>query len=422
MLGTSVRSTRAKLRLEDLQDLILKILEGTEDALSLKKRFVLLFQQGYAEGLQLSKAYFALIAHLLALEPLPVAPQQFPNGTALLDTTGCFGSQQIPEPTQLAQLGILWMILGICLKDEVLQRAGLKVAVWHLHLMDTQGKPHLSLWSCAQSFCPSTLSTWSYVLFTLAYRLSGQSGFYQLAENFRERPWEFPLKLLSLIPDHLPHGLQQHFRPFAEEITVGMIKFTNPEISLMAHLSGMNSGLFSLHKKEVAIVNAGPQIGPYDDLSQFGINRSWGVKERPFQDMIWEKTAYHCHLKGWTQQAKNPLWLQLDVKSQAGQTTLDVMFQEKNIDSNLSMVLFIQCPKLILEGKHFLEPRCLECYDGKAVMLELQGPQEKIILHPDPALTMQVIPLAGGDHFWGADFLVAFPISPELKSFSITIK
>jgi hypothetical protein len=397
-----------------LQDLVWRILQDAEPFSSLKKRFGELYKEGYPQELQLPKAYLALIAHLLQLDPLPLQPHQFPNGTALLDTLGWCRSREIPEPTELAQLGVLWMILGVRLKNEVLQRAGLKIAVWHVHLLDGQGRPHLSVWSRASAFKPSHLSLWNHVLFSIAYRLSGEVGFNRLAQIARQESWDpntFPVRLLVLVPSTMAPSIPNPYHPFAEEITVGLIKFANADMSLMAHLSGFNSGIFSIHKKEVAIVNAGPQVGAYDDLSKFGISRTWGIKNRPFQEIIWEKTAYHCHLKGWTQLSALPLWVQLDARLQAGQVTVETTIQEKTVQEPLSMVLFLRCEKLILGGKHHLETGTLERYEGRALTLELQGGVEKMILHPDSSLHMQVIPLAGGDHFWGAQFLVAFPIT-----------
>ncbi len=462
-----------------LHNLVLKILERRESSSTLRKEFGDLFKQGYHDGLQLPRAYFALIAHLLQLDPLPVQPVQLPNGVALLDTFGWCTSREAPEPTELAELGVVWMILGVCLKEELLQRAGLKIATWQVHLLDAQGTPHLSLWSCARSFRPSLLSIWNHVLFTMAYRLTGQNGFAQIADICRQQAWNpnaFALQLLSLIPPTEFSGLYQNHRPFAEEMTVGIMKFSTPESSFMAHLSGWNSGLFSFHKKEVALVNGGPQVGHYDDLSQFGIYRTC---RRHFQEIFWEKTAYHCHLKGWTRLTAIPLWIELDARLQAGQVTIEIALQEKNIEiseevaklrfgaksalfgqdpasaqiayskssmsicaetgpaqnssnlaskaslatpSSLSMILFLKCPKLIIGGKHHLKSTALDRYEGRAQSLELQGSQEKMTLHPDPALKMQVLPLAGGDYFWGADFLVAFPSFQESKLFRLEIK
>lgn len=402
-----------------LQDLVWKILQDAEETPSLRKRFGELFKQSYPEGLQLPRAYLSLISHLLHLDFLSIDPHQFPNGAALLDTQGWSQSRQVPEPTELAQLGVLWMILGVRLKSEVLQRAGLKIAIWHIHLLDGNGTPHMSIWSRASSFRPSSLALWNHALFTLAYRLTGENGFHQLAEVARAQFWDpeaIPVRLLVLVPSTMTPSIPNAFHPFAEEITVGMMKFSTPEMSFMAHLSGWNSGLFSFHKKEVAIVNAAPQVGSCDKLDQFGIRRTWGVKHRPFQEMTWEKTAYHCHLKGWTAIAAAPLWMELDARLQAGQVILEAALQEKAASEEVQMVLFLKCDKLILGGKHHLESGTLERYEGKALTLELRGVAEKIVIHPDPSSKMKVISLAGGDHYWGAHFLVSFPFEALFRA------
>lgn len=400
-----------------LQDLVWKILEGAESSLVLKQQFGKLLSQGYPETLQLPRAYLALIAHLLHLDPLSIHPHQLPNGAALLSTFGGCISRQTAQPLELAQLGVLWMILGVRLQNELLQRAGLKIALWQLHLLDPRGRPHLSLWSCASTFCPSHLAVWNHVLFTLAYRLTHEQGFQKLAQAPLEA---LPMKLLDLVPDSFS-ALHMQFRPFAEEMTVGFMKFVTEEMSLMTQISGWNSGIFSLHKQEVAIVNAGPQVGPYDNLKQFGIRRTWSVKGRPFQEMEWEKTAYHGHLKGWTQLFAHPLWMEVKTEVQAGQVTLETSLQKEAENLPVSMVFFLTAPRLILGGKHHLESGTLERYEGKAVALELQGAQDKLVLHPDASSKMHVIPLAGGDHFWGAQFLIAFPFGSS-SSFKLQVK
>lgn len=308
------------------------------------------------------------------------------------------------------------MILGVRLKNETLQRAGLKIAIWQVHLLDHTGSPHASIWSSARTFRPSTLSLWNHTLFTIAYRLTKETGFQKLSEIAQNQFWDpsaFPIKLLVLVPSNLPQALSNPYRPFAEEMTVGLMKFPHPDFSFAATLSGSNSGLFSFHKKQVALVNAGPQVGSFDDSSQFGITRTFS-KIRPFQEITWEKSAYHCQLKGWTQLSAIPVWLHMDARIQAGQLSMELSIQEKTLQDPVHFVLFLKCDKLVLGGKHHLETGTLERYDGRSLTLELQSGQEKMVIHPDLASTMQVIPLAGGDHFWGAQFLVALSINQNL--------
>ena len=398
-----------------LRGLCLQILEGKSEPAVLKREFARQFEGGVGSSSQLKQAYLAFAAHLLHLEPLPLFPEQFPNGAALLDPLGQEESLRIPEPTQLAELGTMWMVLGTCLKNELLQRAGLKVATWHVHLLDREGRPHLSLWSPGSTFSKAAFTEWSYALFQAAYGLTSHAGFQKLASLFQEGTSHTMTLLLAQMK-----GFTQLSPPrcLAEEVTVGILKFASSEMSLMAHLSGSNSGLFSVHKKEVALLNCGPQVGPCDALHAFGISRICG-RGRSFQDILWEKTAHHCHLKGWTRVAGAPLWMHLDTTAQAGQITCEIAFQEGKCVDGLSLLFFLKGSQLIVGGKRQFEPGSLEQHDGEATTLELRSGEEKMVLDPETTGSMRVIPLAGGSHFWGADFLIAFS---QANNFLINIK
>jgi hypothetical protein len=409
-----------------LRDLVWRVLEGAEDHAGLKKRFGQLSRQGYPVELQLPHAYLVLLAHLLKLEPLTIKPEQMPNGSTCLDSLGLCRSGELPEPSQLAELGSLWMVLGVHLKNETLLYAGLKVALWQIHTLDHRGLPHFSLWSRAASFHPAILAASNHLLFTLAHRLTSDPGFHQAAQIQKHHGWN-PLslaaKLLTLVPEKIATPVRLS-RPFAEEMTVGLLKYGAPQWSMACCLSGWNSGLFSYHKNSVAIVNCAPQAAPLDALEGFGIDRTCSLTARRFNEIVWEKTAHHFRLKGWTKIFAHSAWMHIDAFYEAQKFTLSCFLQEQRPRDNLAMVFYARCDQLVIGGKTFLQAGSLERYQGKALPLELRSGQEMIFIEPlsDPRLEqeMQIIPLAGGDHFWGAHFLIAFPLSGE--AFQYTIK
>lgn len=394
-----------------LRGLCLQILEGKEARCILKRAFVRQLEESATASSQLQQAYLSLAAHLLQLEPLPLFPEQLPNGAALLHTSGA----SLPEPRELAELGTIWMVLGACLKNELLVRAGLKVATWHVHLLDREGRPHLSLWSPAETFSLAALQEWSYALFQAAYLLTGHAGFHTLATLFQEGATPTTAALLTQM-----QGVAQLTPPrsLAEEVSVGILKFATSDMSLMAHVSGWNSGFLSVHKKELALLNCGPHVGPYDVARQFGIARTLRKSGRTFQDVHWEKSAYHCHLRGWTQVLATPLWVHLDIKAQSAQVTCEIAFQEGDL-REASLLFFLKGARLTVGGKQLLEPGALTQYEGEAKALELSGREEIMTFAPETVGSMRIIPLAGGPHFWGADFLVGFSGSNNL---SIIIK
>ncbi len=411
-----------------LRDLAWRILEGAEDHAGLKKRLGQLLRQRYPSELQLPHAYLVLLAHLLKLQPLSVHPYQLPNGATCLDVLGLCSGAQVPELAQFAELGSLWMILGVHLKNETLMYAGLKAALWQIHTLDHRGLPHLSLWTRATTFQPTILASSNHLLFTLAHRLTGDAGFYEAAQIQKHYGWNpasLAGKLLTLVPEKINPLVKLSHRPFAEEMTVAMVKFSNPEWSMACSLSGWNSGIFSYHRNNVAIVNSGPQSTPLDALEGFGIDRTCSVNSRRFNEILWEKTAYHFRLKGWTKVFAHPTWIQMDGYYEAQKFTLSFLLQEGQPRENLAMVFYIRSDQLVIGGKTTLQAGSLERYQGKSMPIELRSGSEMIFIEPSDQ-EMQIIPLAGGDHFWGAHFLIAFPLDSEGgsegDSFRYTIK
>ena len=61
-----------------------------------------------------------------------------------------------------------------------------------------------------------------------------------------------------------------------------------------------------------------------------------------------------------------------------------------------------------------IKPRSLDRYRGKPQPATIQGHEGTVTIVPDCGEgEMQVIPLSGGEDFWGSDFLIAFRIDPN---------
>ncbi|MBS0647696.1 MAG: hypothetical protein JSS10_00555 [Verrucomicrobia bacterium] len=407
-----------------LRDLVWRVLEGAEDPAGLKKRLGQLLKQGYPAEFQLPHAYLVLLQYLLKLEPSLIEPRQMPSGAACLDALGLCKGAELPEPSQHAELGSLWMILGIHLKNEALLYAGLKIALWQTHLLDHRGLPHFSLWGRAFSFHPAIVAASNHLLFTLAHRITGDPGFYQAAQIQKHHGWNpssLAAKLLTLIPEKISSPVRLS-RLFAEEMTVGILKYATSEWSMACSISGWNSGIFSYHKNNIAIVNCAPQTAPFDALEGFGIDRTCSLTTRGFSETVWEKTVHHFRLKGWTKIFAHPAWMQIEAFYQAQKLTLSCLLQEGCPRDNLAMVFYARGDQLGIGGKTALHAGTLERYQGKSMPLELRSGNEMIFIEPQSDQEMQIIPLAGGDHFWGAHFLIAFSFSNGKDLFQCTIK
>jgi len=84
---------------------------------------------------------------------------------------------------------------------------------------------------------------------------------------------------------------------------------------------------------------------------------------------------------------------------------------------------FVKARQCQVNQNFILLPGKLERYEGDIVPIRFHGLQGALELR---ALThkgqMQVIPLGGGDNFWGSNFLVAYTLDPAHRDYHWSIE
>lgn len=209
---------------------------------------------------------------------------------------------------------------------------------------------------------------------------------------------------------------------------IGLEIYEKEGFRLALSLSGFGSGLGSLKKISIEIVSMGPQIGTLEDLSHFGIYRFPFEKTPCFKELKVQKEIDFFIFDGWTR-----LKSQKEEEKKGGKTWLHVQaIQEKKaLDLQLKVldcvelpkvffIFFVKASKLIIDKSFHLQPHTLDRYNGVASSLCFIEGADTLALEPSFSATLHAIPLSGGAHFWGADFLVAFELAPNvLSSFKI---
>jgi hypothetical protein len=178
--------------------------------------------------------------------------------------------------------------------------------------------------------------------------------------------------------------------------------------------------LGAFHKTEVACLNFGPQIAPFDDSVGFGIDRPCSMAEKIFKDLLWEKSRTGVFMKGWTKVHALNVWLEAALTVEGNELKIEIQCQEKERDS-FYFLFFLRGKKMIL-GKRIMQPASLDRYSGDIVEIILSGELEQIQIDALHEGKMEIIPLAGGNNFWGADFLVAYEIDPVRNKYQWIVK
>ena len=189
--------------------------------------------------------------------------------------------------------------------------------------------------------------------------------------------------------------------------------------SLACTLSGFNTGLGSIHKNEVRIINYGPQKIPLGEIKGFGIRRtSSGDEKTPFRDVSYQKKSDGFYLHGWNRMYNGNGWLETKADYSNESFNLRVRLEKNELKHETLFVFFVKCREISVFGENPFFPSSLSRYSGPSKPVHLKGDQEVIKIEPMQTDAMQVIPLAGEDHFWTADFLISFSLSGSKKSYA----
>ena len=380
-----------------MRQLLFEAMAESSDRASLRKQLGTLLSQRNFESLQLESAYLAAISHFLGFSfPLP-SIHQLPNGLPLEEWAGHLHGRQVPRLLSAIELGILWALLGAVHQRDDYRAASLKIAHWLLNLLDGESRLMAGIWMPPDDFSEQKLgASWDFLL-QLASAMSGDVRFKRSRAAFTD-PWIESLRayLLPKVEARAKFPLS----PILEEMTVGMMSYHAKEWNGIFSLSGYGSGLGAIHRKSAKIVTIGPQKAPFDDFSTFGIFR-----RPPFKEMGWEKGGTGALLQGWTQAAD--MWMQMAAACGPEEVHLGVRCDV--LKENFYMVFYVQGAALTVNGAKTLTKGELHCYRGPATEIVVQGDKEKIRIEPREETYVEIIPLAGGDFFYGSDFLIAFP-------------
>lgn len=356
----------------------------------------------------------------------PFSFKQLPQGGILLETDNQLEELSIPKPQLTAELSVLGLIHGLITKDRELLSAVLRFARFHMQTLDRKGKPFAGLWSGVKHFSYATSYGLNYLLFSSTAHLSPWPKFHLLAETQltllkemdSERFEEIApyLAVLSLVLerelDNEIEGVVDEDFKSDDEKDLGFSTFQGSSLHIACTTSGAHSGVGAISKGNVRIVSMGPCFQPLGEPHTYGVHRM-----PPLSDTIVRKDNEEFSFNGWTRLIHpeeghlSKSWMELQVQGSKNRGRVTVRFSENTKD--LHFAFFIESTEAIVNEHFYLQPASLDRYAGESAEIQFQMGDHALKILPKGDSGMQVIPLAGGDHFWGANFLVAFAMPPE---------
>ncbi len=390
------------------------------------------------ENHPLEQAYLHLCAHVLKISiGKPLTIRQHKSGRAL-SSLNDFLEEPALHAHLHAELAILWILVGQLVQDTELVQAGIQAASWQLHSLSQQQLPYRSFLSNHIDVNYSNLVLIQGVLFygaSLAAKdmemasIANQHFDYlknkQLAKNcsveilfllflniFNE---QFPQKIIPSEPN-----LPRSYQPDQE----AMVGLRSNEVSLVLHLMGSSASMGALKYEGLEIAAFGPQQGSLADGRLFGSVDSTCLKH-PF---VAKQSDKEVSLRGLVSLPKlsesssevswemTSGWLELDISFQ--QNYLQVQVNPLKVPGQTYFIFYVVADQCLIKAQKKVLYRSLEQFQGDICSVSFLN--KKNAFNFDPLFSkgsMKIIPLEGGESFWGANYLIAYGLSDQESSY-----
>jgi len=327
---------------------------------------------------------------------------------------GVLVNDYIPHPFHSVEGAILAIILGTLQGKEALVQQGVQISLF---------TPVQTLFIKEEEYKPEVFDLAKNLLAFLVARVVDESPSMKESELSEEKESPLGAYFLFLKECIVPKLsfrkllFTQEFLKKKEQQTLGYAKLRSEAATLYCSLCGCNTGFASLHKKEIEIVSIGPHLAPLAEMELYGVNRMAALGHSCFKDLVVEEGRF----QGWSRvvsQGKGlgSSWIFIDIESQKKKGfRLKTRWIDKVNAPEMFLAFFVKASKVVIDHKYHLQPATLDRYQGTSATVCFYEKQETLVLQALVETSMQVIPLAGDHHFWGAKFLLAYAMEPQIE-------
>lgn len=390
----------------------------------------------------LADLYLSVISYFLGIEDLSCIDHLDLSSAKLFQSGYKRNEQYLPKKTFLAEKAIILYLTGIQLNDIRFINAAIQCCYFLMQFVDKERCLIAGLWEKETEFNMLEALSGFCLLFQCFSFYTSQSDHQRIYENLvvhlenylhkSTRLHSFYPLLNKLIEKVLSTSKPLNFSSESKKIDLqqlneifGFRSFCSGELELNLTCSGYHSGIGTLSKKDVKIVSMGPHLAPLGETTVFGIHRIPMLKERAFKDIQSQNEDHRFNFSAWTrlvsdhsQLSDSWLWIQSEVSEQKCRLNFEIKHLKKQ--KQVYMTFFIKAKKATVSKNFHLIPGSLDRYLGKVEKVQFFSDKASFEIATNSQEKMQVIPLAGQDCFWDADFLLAYVLEDEKKvSFEI---
>lgn len=333
---------------------------------------------------ELLQATYAVVAKRAGMIPPKLHFEPLPGGAIPLFGCGFFPWKALPYPKEHAELGTRLAQLGD-------QQTALQMASFQEATLDHAKQPAHALFMQEGFPCHDALA--------------------RANTNFFETIGYTPAS---------------HFK-FADQ-ELGMVSRRTTTSTVICVGSGCKSGLGLFLHHDAGIINWGPQTSPIGKCEGFGLA---GRAQKVHLDAAEHHFAlsFQCrlataasretgfsHLQDAGYSAR---WMEAAIEGDNEGIACRVGFHTLYPSDKTLFVLFGKGKTCLVAGSHQLKSRSLDRYGGPYQPVNLIGSLGNVRVEGEGIAHMEIIPLAGDESFWGADFLLGYTLNTPEGRFTL---
>lgn len=405
-------------------------------------RKILLHPDSYDDSLVHS--YLAVIACFFDFPFDGVEIHPLPSGFVLEGIKEVAASKDRVVLRNQIDIALNMLMTALMRQDRDLVEKASKIILAFANCLDDDGQVLIGLWS---SDCVVDKNPFFATTYLTLY------AFNALCHHPRmEKMLQIQAEVIARLPEHeieaigeraivlafaMDHLLNQHMSELVHEIKfsdarsyllqdVGLIVDKIGNFSTYLTLSGIHQSLGSILSEDVQVIAMGPHFFPLGDLSKFGIFQA--IDKEHESPVSYDKVDGKTLIKGMTKiihadstydsPKPSETWLNLEVSGHPQRITLTVSLLGESCKMPLAFAFFIKSIETQMIGARAVRPKSFDKYVGPSQQVVFKGSKKNFTIKPCFNEKMHLIPLQGGERFWGADFLMACELSEFSKPYT----
>lgn len=400
--------------------------------------YLRLIRHQYPKEHQLATFYRGLIAFFLNQEIETIDLHEMDYGVVFREYGGHYPEDHLPHFIKSGELSLIAIVFSLLTKNEILLKKAIKVSHWLATFLQESPMFPEGIWMKEQEFCLASLSFVNALVFqysrVMLPSLRIDKAYQAIQKVFTELTPEalaslgvlYPLLYLFLLEKLDKHSLPSIDGTQLKELKqdnsyLGYGDYHHKDFSCYCSASGVGSGFACFRRGSIQIVSVGPHFSSLGDMQKYGIYRTPMMKQTPFKDIMIEKQEKSFSFEGWTRVIDEESavfkpgdsWLYMNVEAKESLCHLRVKWINLHHSPEVFLAFFVKAHKVIIDKNYHLHPHTLDRYQGKAAEIIFQNQNSSLTIKVENTPFMQVIPLAGETHFWGAQFLVAYSLPKD---------